>query len=71
MMADRDLLRMDGLRLGGMEGSRCHAKDPRSYPSAGLGFRQAQVVSRAGVQYRKIRMDVVSVHAPEAGRGVL
>ena len=41
-------LRMDGLRLAGVPGSRCHAKDPCSYPSARLGFWQAQVMSRAG-----------------------
>jgi hypothetical protein len=54
-----------------MEGSRCHAKDPRSYPSARLGFRQAQVMSRAGRSVPKMQMDVVSVYAPEAGRRVL
>jgi hypothetical protein len=30
-------VRMDGLRLGGYGGSRCHAKDPRGYQSARLG----------------------------------
>jgi hypothetical protein len=50
---DRQGLRMDGLRLGGYGGSRCHAKDPRSYPSARLGFWQAQVMSRtAGILKR-------------------
>jgi len=69
-------LRMDGLRLAGVPGSRCHAKDPRSYPSARLGFWQAQVMSRAGHSVSKNarseeEMDVVSVHAPKPGAAPL